>query len=368
MSDPTPVPAADEEVPAPRRSWWQKALSLIGWLIAMPLWLITLGVAAALVFAWILPIQTDSPDDRRRLLQAAAIGVRIFQFHFGLGLAGIVIVSLIIRHRRLALVAFLAAFSVLGIEAWRALPDTTRPAPAATSERLRIVSANVNGNNEDVDAIADALRQVDPNVVVIIEYNFVYQRSLIDLLADSLPHQAVLQPDNAPAFLVLSDRPITHSSRRDDPAGPTRRRFEISLDDQPIAVYVVHHQSPSDIETLEVNLAQTADLVERLPAEPREAIYLGDFNASTWTPQLTSLREAGLTEAFDAAAFGRGGTWPNAINDWQSLEPIVPFGLGIRIDNLFSTSGLVATDAGVGEYMQSDHRLVWADFARVVNE
>lgn len=354
-----------EDVPeqdsAPRRGYLRGVGRFVGWLIALPLWLVILLAGAALAGAWLMPIDFEATNPLRQLAQTAAFGVRVFQFHIGLGCAACVLLAFVIRHFRLLVVALLVAVPVLGAEAWRATPSFDEPPAGVAGKSLRIVAANVYGFNTDLDAIEAEIRRLRPNVVVFEEFNLAVHRDLLDRLSDLLPHARPLEAAGIRGFAVLADRPIGLMNSHPNASTEGRRRIILDLDGQPIAVNVVHHRSPGGVDTVARNFRQTNDLINRLPDEELPAVYLGDFNASTWTPQLTAFRQAGLTEAFDAAAWGRGGTWPNAIRGWDELGPILPLGLGVRIDNIFLTNGLVAVDAGVGQSTGSDHLPVWAD-------
>lgn len=351
------VPEQDQ-APPPRRGYLRGIGRFVGWLIALPLWLIVLLAAVALAGAWLTPVDLATESPLRQLAQTAVFGVRVFQFHIGLGCAACAILAFVIRHRRLMAAALLVAMPVLAAETWRATPSFDEP-PAG--ETLRIAAANIYGFNTDLDAIEAEIRRLRPNVIVLEEFNTWAHHDLLDRLSDVLPHSRPLTAAGIRGFAVLADRPIGLLNTHPNASTEGRRRVLIDFDGQPIAIYVVHHRSPGGVDTVALNFRQTNDLIQRLPDEELPAVYLGDFNANTWTPQLVALRQAGLTEAFDAAAWGRGGTWPNAVRGWDELGPILPLGLGVRIDNIFLTDDLAAVDAGVGESTGSDHLPVWAD-------
>ena len=97
-------------------------------------------------------------------------------------------------------------------------------------------------------------------------------------------------------------------------------------------------------------------MVDDVKRESLPSVWLGDYNAATWTPSLSAIRAAGLVEAQDQTKLRRGVTWPtNAQGNNFRVLPMV------RIDNIFLGGGAVARDAGIGHSTGSDHRPVFAD-------
>ena len=91
-------------------------------------------------------------------------------------------------------------------------------------------------------------------------------------------------------------------------------------------------------------------------AEKLPYIVSGDFNFPETAPQHANLKRAGVREAHELAAIGRGATWPvNSI-----FRYIVP---GVRIDHIYLSPQLTATTCRTGVGRGSDHRPVVADLA-----
>ena len=359
MDDAAPPPEPttnDRAVRAHLRRAWR----LLGRVLALPLWLGVAFAGLGLAAAWVLPYDFHEANALRRLFQTAGFLFRVFQFHLGLACLAAAVVGLVFWRKRLIVVALLVAVPVLAAEAWRATP---RPAMRATDgETLRIASFNLFAFNRDLDAVAAEVARLDADVIVFQEFNPPFHDPLVDRLAPLYPHFLLSGEVGTRGKAVFSRRPIDPDAAHPNAAADGRRRFTLDLAGRPLAVALVHHRSPGGADTLARNFAQAAGLAAGLADEAGGLVAVGDFNASTWTPQLALLRSAGLTEAHDAASFGRGATWPDALRVLPARA--VDWGLGIRIDNAFLTGDLVPLAAGVGRSVDSDHRPIWVDVAR----
>jgi endonuclease/exonuclease/phosphatase (EEP) superfamily protein YafD len=331
-----------------------------GTVLSIPLWLIVPAIGLLLLGAWVWPYDFEAASRPRQAVQTLGFLVRVFQFHLALLLLAALVLGLVLGRRRLALLAVLAAVPVVAAEAWHALPAS---APARGSgEVLRVMSINAYAFNRDAHAITAEVRRVDPDVLVFQEFTLPLHGRLIERLGGDYPHRLTRPAPGARGKAVFSKRPIDADLGHPNAGSDGRRRFAVELDGRPVAIALVHHRSPGGIDTVARNLLQTRTLIDSLPVEQNGLIAIGDFNASTWSPQLSALRSAGLVEAHDAVGWGRGGTWP----DRRGGLPIdaTAWGMGIRIDNAFLTPDLQVVDAGVGRHVGSDHRPIWVDLVR----
>ena len=363
------LPSADVDDAAPPepttndravRAHLRRAWRLLGRVLALPLWLGVAFAGLGLAAAWALPYDFDATGPLRRLAQTGGFLLRVFQFHLGLACLAAAVVGLVFWRKRLIVVALLVAVPVLAAEAWRATP---RPATHATDgETLRIASFNLFAYNRDVEAVAAEIARLDADVVLFQEFNPPLHATLVDRLAPLYPHFLLSDEVGTRGKAVFSRRPLDPDAAHPSAAADGRRRFTLDLAGRPLAVALVHHRSPGGADTLARNFAQAASLAAGLADETGGLVAIGDFNASTWTPQLSLLRSAGLTEAHDATTLGRGATWPDALRVLPTSA--VDWGVGIRIDNAFLTPDLVPIAGGVGRSVGSDHRPIWVDVAR----
>ena len=342
------------------RAHLRRAWRIVGRLLALPLWLGVAFAGLGLAASWVLPYDFHEANALRRLFQTAGFLLRVFQFHLGLACLAAAGVGVVFWRKRLIVVALLVAVPVLAAEAWRATPRPT--AHAADGETVRIASFNLFAYNRDFDAVAAEVARLDADVIVFQEFNPPFHSGLVDRLAPLYPHVLVSDEVGTRGKAVFGRRPLDPDAAHPSAAADGRRRFTLDLAGRPLAVALVHHRSPGGADTLARNFAQAASLAAGLADETGGLVAIGDFNASTWTPQLSLLRSAGLTEAHDATTLGRGATWPDTLRVLPTSA--VDWGVGIRIDNAFVTGDLVPVASGVGRPVGSDHRPIWVDVAR----
>ena len=387
MADAPDAADVRDDPDAPRRSmlrgYFRRAVRLAAAIASIPLWILVLAAGLALAAAWAYPTDLRAEGRLRETAQAVFFGVRVFQFHLGLAVAVVFLLALLLRRGKLAAVALVVAVPTLGAEAYRATPNLAPP--ETDGPLLRVAAMNIYGFNVDHDAIAAEVRRIDADLVGLIEYGYRGDRDLPARLAETYPFVADSGRTNFPGMVLLSKLKILDDVEA-VPAGDGWMRAYVEWQGRRVAVNVVHHRSPGKPNAVAKNYRQAADLLDRLPPAGSEAIFMGDFNAATWTPPMVELRRAGLTESFDAASWGRGATWPMTAHpvEWRVerlealagippgehgravdvppvIDKAVPLGLGVRIDQIFVTDGLVPIASGVGREMGSDHLPVWAD-------
>ena len=359
-TDDTAAELTTQPLAAPvRRGWYRR----LGAVLAVPLWMIVVASVACLSLAWAWRFDPDATSRPVRLLQSGLFYVRVFQFAMALGLVACAGLALVLLRWRLLIVALLAAGPWLALEVARAVP--AEPV-AANGPKIRLASMNVYAFNDDTEAILAAARELDADVLLMQEFNTSSGGRSRELEALREMYPYVVSPRDFSKITgmraVFSRYPVELAADHANVGqSDNRRRVEVILPSgHRLAVYSVHHSSPGMPSTVMGNMQQARSLVASLPAEQMPAVWAGDFNASTWTPQLSWLRGAGLTEAFDAAGTGRGATWPfgNQLGDAKYLP-------SVRIDNIFMNKGVTALASGVGPFTGSDHRPVWADLQLV---
>ena len=363
------VAAVDDPPTASRLHRFRR---VAGQILALPAWLLCVTIGLTYAALWLVPTSLEPATPGGRAWLTIVFGLSVVQFHAGLVAAVVPLIALVLRRRRLLVVSGLVAAALLGAEAWRIVPDVMRP--TGTGPTFRVASMNLYFWNRNLDAIEAEARRIDADVLVVQEYMpFVHGR-LFERLADLYPYSERVETIDTAGRVVLAKRPIDGGDRSFHRDG--RRRVTVDFDGTPLQIVSVHHRSPGGVDTVTRNAQQMAALLQTMPRDRDGGpiVYLGDFNAGHWTPQLRALRQRGLTDAFDASTWGRGGTWPTqqgrpprAWVDGVPRSLVVPAGLAVRIDHILTSDDLVAIRSGVGHLNGSDHRPVWADLRRVAD-
>lgn len=223
-----------------------------------------------------------------------------------------------------------------------ALDDANAPSPGVAT--LRIVSFNVFFRNDPIDALQSYLRETDPDVVVLQEF----QRALVPELLRRHPdhHQVALIPeqDGLTTTVLLSRIPILDSSPVASVAlAPYGVQVRLEIGGRPVTLFGLHLDWPMEPDSAAQRNAELVDLATRFQQCSDTCIALGDFNLSPWSPYYDSFVEgSGATDC--ARGKGLKTTWPTF------FPP-----LGIRIDHCF-TKGLVdAVAVTTGPSFGSDH-------------
>ena len=317
-------------------------------------WIVVAAAYPLLIFAWIWP--QDWRNDGAATVFAGwmAFLIRTLQFHLGLLLAFIVVVALLIRSRRLALMAVAPMLFTLVPAATQFLP---RPAPpTAVGKPLRVMSVNLLMANEDTDGIIDEIIAAKPDVLFLQEYTAAWHQAVQRRLGADYPYEGHIARDDSFGIAIRSRTPFAtpiDDRFRLGSSGVDQQRAVIDFDGRRYALYHIHLLPPRSFDYYKDQRIQFADLMDALKAETRPYIVCGDFNFSEVTPQHRQLIAAGIGEAHSQAATGRGATWP--------VNGVLRYIPGIRIDHIYLSPGLWATRCETGVGRGSDHRPVVVD-------
>lgn len=259
--------------------------------------------------------------------------------------AGLVAVA-VRRHALWAVTASLLALTAVATVA----PWAPRPT-AAPATGLRLATANVLGDNDQPEAVAEDLLALDADVLVVSEMS-----PLLDELAERLdevyPHRYRAKGDDV---AVWSAYPVAGT---DLPTGSalTAARGGRAVVDAPsgaFALYATHLYRPSrDAFGNEVTVEQQRRLVRELDrlvrADPLPAVLAGDLNVADRSSAYRTLAR----DRVDAARAG----WTGPTSLKTRNRPLL-----LRIDHLLLPRDWCATGARRTALSGSDHLAVSAD-------
>ena len=279
-----------------------------------------------------------------------------------LGLGGIALVSrrrwLLIALQLPMVIAFLAGY---GDRFW-----PRHPAALAEHQlHIRVATFNVAAHS-DPARIADAIADLDADIVGLQELDQSHAAALNQWLVDAYPYRLMYAPSEGDRHGVglLSRYPILVEDR----FYPCRRCFRslrvvVDADGSPVAVYLIHPSAPrnswSPWAYNAVERARQLSYLRRaLRIEPYPALVLCDCNMSDQSDDYRAL-DSLMDDSFREAGRGLGFTFPAGSN-----YPIpVPFPV-VRIDYIWHSAHFVPLDAAVaGDSGTSDHYPVVATLA-----
>lgn len=238
-------------------------------------------------------------------------------------------------------------------------------AAEAAGPRLRVLTANLLGFNQDTGATLAALRASNADVLALQELNPAVAAALQTELRDEYPYQVLDPADGVRGGGVISRYPLRPSS--EPLGGPwlgTPHVLSIDVQGQTVTLIRFHGHSGLGRIAEREDAAQAVAAFAAVHTGP--LIVAGDLNATSLSQaHATITRE--LADAWQTAGWGLGHTFPGAASPGSSrprlLGILVPKWL-IRIDYVFYSDELTPITATIGPWdAVSDHRPVLVEFS-----
>ncbi|QEF99042.1 Endonuclease/Exonuclease/phosphatase family protein [Stieleria maiorica] len=263
--------------------------------------------------------------------------------------AGItVLFCLLVKQFRLALIGSIC-ISVHLVPMMPELVPAAVSGPAGNAP-LRLMTMNVLTRNQDYQRVVDEIRQVDPDLVAVLELSSGLNGYLSNGLADVYPH-AVSSPEDTGNFGigVFSKRPFDEA--RMFQLNENITSIEVVCDGN--LIVATHPLPPMGSRGFRSRNEHLTLLAERMVRHrhdfpERSVAVLGDFNVTPWSPHFRRFqRESGLIRAKLGIA---------VMPTWYARDSSFPFGL--VLDHIFISDSLRCVDYRVGRDVGSDHRSV----------
>jgi len=260
----------------------------------------------------------------------------------GLLLVPVALLALWRRRYALATAAVGVGLGVMLFAAPVAFPDPQAD-PVAGADGLTVASANLLYLNDRVADVVPVLDDVDPDVVVFLEYTREHQSALQDTpFAQTYGHHVDLARDGPAGIAVWSRYPVTVHDQPDTHIESVD--LTVAGPDGAVRVVAIHTPTPlSNYDGWQRDLALVEQIGETATAP---TLVIGDLNTSPWHPDFRRLLDAGLVDAHIAEGKGFSTSWPTT---WR----IPPF---VRLDHALTVAGLVSTDVEDFAIPGSDHR------------
>ena len=246
------------------------------------------------------------------------------------------------RARAAAVLAVTVALGVLNL-VWTPLPALPDAASGDAAHDLKFASFNVHLDNREAQAIVDWVAAESPDVLALLEVTPEMQ-PLLAALAARYPH-AELRPRPDPfGMAVFSRHPWQGAQFVSDAGAPQRFTAQVQAPGGAFTLHVLHPMPPISATDRAARDALLAELAHAplSTATPRGAVLLGDLNTTPWASGLRAMAGEGWTRA-------------------TGLTPTYALGRSLPIDHVLGTGSRWQRVAqGVGPWLGSDHRPVWA--------
>ena len=248
------------------------------------------------------------------------------------------IVMAALARRKWLVATLIVPFLLIGLTfAPHFMPRSHAPLPHDAFS-LKIMSHNLQFNNRNANALADLIRQEQPDILLLQEFRQVLTSTLFLELADLYPEgklyiDVVNEPQHWGGFFqaVLSRYPLTRTSTEYNKGRAQKVMVETAAG--PIAVWNVHPVPPF-MRPPQEHDEQIRALVDDIAAMDSPLIVAGDFNATDQSASYRLLNRY-LHNAQADAGRGLGFSFP-------AHEIVPPL---FRIDHIFYSHHFVAYHA-----------------------
>lgn len=258
--------------------------------------------------------------------------------------------------RRPAIVFVVLAVLALWPELWSLLPRNLRAGGPGTGDgpALRIATVNLNEFGEDEAAMATGLRQLDCDVLVLLEFTPRWERVLAALGTADHAHRVVGEPGSVDGahteglrVAIWSRHPFAGESQTCRLRGINAQlRVPIAWQGRTLWVHAVHPLPPRSGQYHGV-FEERRELLDWLRTSPRPAIVAGDLNAAPRSALRARLHELGWRSAGDDVHGQSPGTWP--------MDRAWAWPFRLAIDQILVDEASVVDDCALGPPNGSDH-------------
>jgi len=218
---------------------------------------------------------------------------------------------------------------------------------------IKLLSANIHIKNKRYKDIQKLIGQYKPNIVLLIETDSKWDKSLQTLEKD-YPYSLRLPQDNTYGMLLYSNLPLTDTEKmflNDDNVPSIKTKVKVSKSEY-ITLFCLHPRPPRPNESSSLQrdgeLAKVAKIIQSFK-EDESIIVIGDLNDVAWSKTTKLFKR--LTGLCDPRV-GRG---------FYNTFPVKFKAFSLPLDHAFHSKDLLLNDLSVLESVGSDHYPILID-------
>lgn len=237
------------------------------------------------------------------------------------------------------------------------------PRGETAGDTLTLLTYNLASATSNPAPLLAVIESAEADVVVLQELLTPLAGELADQLRQRYPHQSLFPtPRFAVGTGIFSRYPVVSAAQIDGITLGTQWAI-VETPRGPVRVYSAHPVPPRLAGGYDETLrsAEIATILADIAAEPASApptLLAGDFNMTEFSPDYARVRDAGFADAYAAAGFGLGPTFPDSSRNPNFARWVPQL---IRIDYVFYDPGVwSAASAAVIGSGGSDHFAVRA--------
>lgn len=225
---------------------------------------------------------------------------------------------------------------------WIHLPSSQ---PPAGPKKLKIMSYNILGTNERQHIVIQKIKQIDPDVISVLEYTNFWHMAF-DELGDTYPYRIRLPRWHGFGVAMLSKYPLENRKISQLTGHATDNPLimaDVKFAGQTIRIAAMHVISPMNRDRMDIRNSQLSEAADIFAGDGKPTVVMGDFNCTPWSPFLQDfLVKTGYRDS--RQGFGYQGTWP--AQHWP---------LRIPIDHAFVSEEIHVHSRTLGHSAGSDH-------------
>ena len=230
------------------------------------------------------------------------------------------------------------------------------------SDQLRILSLNVNTQNQSYSQVLSLVRREKPDVAVFMEINEAWVKQL-NSLNDILPNTvANANPYNL-GIAVYSKRKLENASV--EFFGATNNPTivgNLTINGQVVSLIGTHPPPPKPGLLFQTRNKQLDQISQYIKSRSNTVVMVGDLNITMWSRYYK--RFISTTRLKNARqGFGTLPTWPTKTNypPYSRIPSLVTWLLSIPIDHCLISPDIKVVNIRTGPNVGSDHRPLITD-------
>ncbi len=221
------------------------------------------------------------------------------------------------------------------------------PPPPEDARPITLMQTNVWYRNPDCDRAVRYIREVNPDIIAVQEYDTPCRKAFRDGdIAREWPHAHTL---DATWLAVFSKHPIVQAENQFSRNGHGSAIIARILTPQgPLTVITVHATRPKSRAYDQYQNEHMDELADIVQKQTVPAVVIGDLNTTPWSRTYTRfMTQSGLKDTQQGT-----GIQPS----WPSLFPLnLPM---LPIDHVLASPGIHVHHREIGPDVGSDHRPV----------
>ncbi|MBD2360501.1 endonuclease/exonuclease/phosphatase family protein [Anabaena minutissima FACHB-250] len=261
-----------------------------------------------------------------------------------------------IKHK----ILFFTAVLLLGLNLVEVLPwylSHTQQVAGNAAKTIRILSFNINTQNNEHNKIVDLVADNQPDVALLLEINQTSFEIIQSQLKPNLPYAF---RSSGGGIALFSRFPI-QDARADNFNKKAKHNLVATLEinKRPITFIGTHPLVPVKPATFRSRNLQLAAITEYIQGLNQPLILAGDFNLTPWSPYYR--RFVNKTKLHNTRlGFGILPSWPRPATHVNFAHWLIPL-MNIPIDHCFVSKHFQVARTYIGGNANSDHAALITD-------